>query len=276
MLHFWQGKKGGYTLPGIAEYDRQQSVLRLLDERTGVTVEELSTLFGVSPVTIRKDLDSLERRRLLIRVRGGAVRYESADEGSFEMRLRHMVCVKQALARAASAYVKDGDVVVLDSSTTCYYLALELRSRRGLVVITNGLRASEVLSDSSSITVILPGGSVRRSSRSLVGAFGNSVSSLGEVKLGFFGLLSLSVEHGLLELSVEEAVAKRELATACKQVYGLFDSTKVSRFALHPFVPSMQVTQLITDSGMPEDVADKWRALGVKVECVSLPPEGSG
>ncbi|PWU47692.1 DeoR/GlpR transcriptional regulator [Micromonospora globispora] len=256
-------------MSGIAEHERQEHVLRMLDGQGRVSVNDLMDRFGVSAVTVRKDLESLERRRLLRRVRGGAVPHEGADEGAFEMRLRHSVAAKQSIARAAAAHVRDGDAISLDCSTTCYYLALELRGRRGLVVVTNGLRAADVLSESDSITVVVLGGTVRRSSQSLVGDFGDVFSSRGRLNVGFFGLRSLTPEHGLMELSIEETAVKRRLAAASDHVYGLFDSSKLGRFALHSFVATDHLTGLITDEGMPDDVAEQWASRGVKVERVT-------
>lgn len=257
-------------MPGIAEHERQQHVLRLLDGQGRVSIADLIERFGVSAVTIRKDLESLERRRLLRRVRGGAVPHEAADEGAFDLRLRHSEAAKQAIARAAAAHVKDGDAICLDCSTTCYYLAVELRARRGLVVVTNGLRAADVLSESDAITVVVLGGTVRRSSQSLVGDFGDDLSSRGRLSVGFFGLRSLSPTHGLMELSLEETTVKRRLAAACDRVYGLFDSSKLGRFGLHPFVATDHLTGLVTDDGTPDDVAREWSSRGVPVERVPV------
>ena len=100
---------------------------------------DLADRFGVSLVTVRKDLERLERRRLLRRVRGGAVPAPSPDEGAFEMRLQLHVAEKVAIAREAARMVKDGDAIAVDGSTTCYFLIKELLDRRGLVVVTNGI-----------------------------------------------------------------------------------------------------------------------------------------
>jgi DeoR family transcriptional regulator of aga operon len=265
-------------MPGIAEHERQQAVLRLLEETGRVGVGELCDRFGVSAVTIRKDLEALERRRLLRRVRGGAVPEEGADEGAFELRLRHSSAAKQAIARAAAAYVHDGDAIALDCSTTAFYLALELRARRGLVVVTNGLRAADVLSESGAITVVIPGGTVRRSSQSVVGDFGDFFATRGRLNRGFFGVRSLTPAHGLMELSSEETAVKRRLAAACVEVYGLFDASKVGRFALHPFVATDRITALFTDAGVGADIVAHWSAVGVPVHRAeptpAQPPEG--
>src|ERR671917_2150735 len=124
-------------MPGSRDRDRHHEVMRLLEDAGRVSVPELAQRFGVSVVTIRKDLERLERRRLLRRVRGGAVPAPSPDEGAFEIRLHLHTAEKLAVAREAARMVKDGDAIAVDGSTTCYYLIKELRNRRGPVVGTN-------------------------------------------------------------------------------------------------------------------------------------------
>ena len=259
-------------MSALSSHEREVEILRLLDSGSRVTVADLSERFGTSPVTIRKDLESLERRRLLRRVRGGAIGSEGGDEGAFELRLRHSAESKRAIAAEAARRVRDGDAIALDCSTTCYFLAELLRDRQGLVVVTNGLRAAEVLSDSA--TVILTGGTVRRSSWSLIGDFTDSLDRGGSLAHGFFGVRSVSSRHGLLELAAEEAAAKRRLAAVCRDVYALFDSSKISRFALHSFSPVDRITELITDAGADDAHVAEWQAVGVPMHRV--PPEAAG
>lgn len=259
-------------MAGISEHERQQDLLRLLETDGQVSVPALAGRFGVSVVTIRKDLDILEQRRLLRRVRGGAVPAGSADEGAFEARLRYRTGAKRAIAQAAAELVRDGDAIALDCSTTCYQLALELRSRRGLVVLTNGLRTAEILTGAGA-TVILPGGTLRRSSWSLVGDIGDVFAGRGRVRRGFFGVRSFSPEMGLMELAPEEAAAKRRLVAASMEVYGLFDASKVGRFALHSFAEPALVTGLITDSEADAAVVSGWRRLGIDVRQAAVGPD---
>jgi DeoR family transcriptional regulator, aga operon transcriptional repressor len=129
---------------------------------------------------------------------------------------------------------------------------------------------ADLLSESDSSTVVMLGGTVRRSSQSLVGDFGDVLSSRGRLSVGFFGLRALRPEHGLMELSPEETTVKRRLAAACDSIYGLFDSSKLGRFALHPFVTTDHLTGLITDEGTPGEVVEEWSARGVKVERVRV------
>lgn len=257
------------ALASLDEFSRERFVLAALRTSGRVAVADLAGRFGVSTVTVRKDLESLERRALLRRVRGGAVSVGAADEGSFEMRLRDSREAKLAIAKAAAALVPDGAVIALDSSTTAFHLARELLERRSLVVITNGLRVATLLMERSSVRVLVLGGMLRRSSGSLVGPIGDAVTSRGRIALGFFGLVSLSTTLGLMDFSGEEAQTKAALAQACDRVYGLFDSSKVTGFGLHPFAPTDAVTGLYTDDAAPAEFVERWRALGVPVTTVT-------
>jgi DeoR/GlpR family transcriptional regulator of sugar metabolism len=256
-------------MASVDEFAREQAILEALRATGHVSVNVLAGDFGVSTVTVRKDLGALERRNLLRRVRGGAVGVDASDEGTFETRMRHSTRSKQAVARAAATLVHDGDVIAIDSSTTCFYLAQELLSRRNLVVITNGLHLAVLFMQLSSARVLVPGGVVRRSAGSLVGPIGDVLAGRGRIAKGFFGVVGLSTRHGLMDISVEEAQTKRFMADACEQVYGLFDLSKVDGFGLHSFAAPDTITGLFTDDAVSAAFLDQWAEVGVPVTVVS-------
>jgi DeoR family transcriptional regulator of aga operon len=252
----------------LSEFDREQAILVDLDEHGRVEVGELSSRFGVSTVTIRKDLENLERRSMLRRIRGGALVARHSDEGAFELRQRVAAPAKRAIAKRAAQLVSPGDVIAMDASTTCYYLAKELVDIAPLTVVTNGLRSSALLLRESRATVIMPGGVLRRASESMVGFFGDVLEGRGQVDTGFFGVVGLSLQRGLLDLTPEEARAKEAMAAVCRRVYGIFDSSKVERFGTHPFLPVDRITALISDTGVPPGYRDQWTAAGVTWDLV--------
>jgi DeoR family transcriptional regulator of aga operon len=252
-------------MASLDEFSREQVILTALRTTGRVAVGDLAARFGVSSVTVRKDLDALERRSLLRRVRGGAISLGASDEGSFEARFTDSRDRKQAIAKAAAASVRDGDVIAVDSSTTAYYLAQEIVDRRNLVVVTNGLRLALLLMEQSTARVLVLGGVLRRSAGSLVGTIGDVLTSRGRIAKGYFGLVGLSVAHGLMDISAEEAQTKHIIAEACEQVYGLFDSSKINGFGLHPFAATERVSGLYTDDEAPAEFVDQWRARGVVV-----------
>lgn len=254
----------------LDEFQRKEAILLALESAGKVTVNDLAARFGVSTVTVRKDLDQLEAGSLLRRVRGGAVAVSTTDEGAFEVRLRDQVEAKRAVARAAAPVVEHGDVIAMDSSTTCFYLAHELLDRRNLVVVTNGLRTAELFMTRSSAMVIMPGGTLRRSAGSMVGPIGHILSGRGKIDKGFFGVVGISTEHGLMDIAVEEAQTKAYLVAACQRVYAVFDSSKVGRFAVHSFAPVERIDGLFTDGGIDPMSVQAWRSLGVPVHTVPV------
>jgi DeoR/GlpR family transcriptional regulator of sugar metabolism len=243
-----------------------REVLRMLESRDSVQVTELAEAFSVSEVTVRSDLGELARQGLVARVRGGvrALQHGQSEVG-FDLRLRLEVERKRAVARAAAALVDEGEAVALDASTTAYYLALELRTKRELVVVTNGLLVATALADAPGISVLVTGGMLRLSAMSLVGDLGTEVLRTTRINKGFLGARGLSLERGLMDLNPDEVRIKQEMADACEQVYGIFDGTKWHRSALLTFVPVDQLTGIITDSGAPESDVSAWRAAGVNV-----------
>ena len=217
-------------MPTVDEYGRAEVILAELETGGRVSVGDLVERLGVSAVTIRKDLEGLEQRTMLRRVRGGAVSLTTSDEGSFEMRLRQQRAAKQAIAGAAAELVGPDDVIALDGSTTCYYLAQELLDRRGLTVVTNGSAYGDAVPRAfrprwwSCQVACFVARPVRWSAR-----WATCSRPAARIDRGFFGVKGLSVVHGLMDLAVEEAEAKKYIARSCAEVYGLFDAGKVGR-----------------------------------------------
>jgi DeoR family transcriptional regulator of aga operon len=250
----------------LSQDERMRGVLRLLETRDSVHVTELSKLFSVSEVTIRSDLSTLARRGLVARVRGGVRALQRGhSELGFDLRLRLEAGRKQAIAQSAAAMVEDGEAVALDSSTTAYYLALELRSKKELVVVTNGLLIAAALADAPGINVLVTGGLLRLQAMSLVGELGSDVLRSTTINKGFLGARGLSLQRGLMDLNPEEVRIKHEMADACERVIGIFDCTKWHKTALLSFVPTDRVNAIVTDSSAPSDQVTAWRAHGVEV-----------
>jgi DeoR/GlpR family transcriptional regulator of sugar metabolism len=259
-------------LSGLPQQERMQHVLRLLETRDSVPVAELAETFSVSEVTVRSDLSTLARQGLVARIRGGVRALRDGPEVGFDLRLRLEVEQKRAIARAAAAMVDDGEAVALDASTTAYYLALELRSMRELVVVTNGLLVATALADAPGITVLVTGGVLRLSAMSLVGDLGTDVLRSTRINKGFLGARGLSLPRGLMDLNPDEVRIKQEMADACDQVYGIFDGTKWHRSALLAFVSVDELTGIVTDSSAPASEVDAWRGAGVDVITVDPRP----
>src|SRR5918992_481714 len=187
------GERMPEALPGLSADERMQRVLRMLETRDSIQVSELAQLFTVSEVTVRSDLSELARQGRVARVRGGVRPLERGQsELGFDLRLRLETDRKQAIAVAAAAMVGDGEAVALDSSTTAYYLALELRKKSELVVVTNGLLIAAALADAPGVNVLVTGGMLRLQAMSVVGELGAGVFRTTRINTGFFGARGIS------------------------------------------------------------------------------------
>ena len=256
----------GQNVANLSQQERMQEVLRMLETRDAVHVAELSKAFAVSEVTVRSDLAQLARQGLVARVRGGVRALERGQaELGFDFRLRLEVERKQAIARAAAAMVDEGEAIALDSSTTAYYLALELRTKKELVVVTNGLLIASALADAPGISVLVTGGMLRLQAMSLVGELGAEALRTTRIRKGFLGARGLSLEAGLMDLNPDEVRIKREMASVCELVIGIADGTKWHRTALLPFVAPDELHAIVTDTGAPAEHVEAWQQRGVEI-----------
>jgi DeoR/GlpR family transcriptional regulator of sugar metabolism len=254
------------NVANLSQQERMQEVLRMLETRDAVHVTELSKAFAVSEVTVRSDLSQLARQGLVARVRGGVRALERGQsELGFDFRLRLEVERKQAIARAAAAMVDEGEAIALDSSTTAYYLALELRTKKELVVVTNGLLIASALADAPGISVLVTGGMLRLHAMSLVGDLGADALRATRISKGFLGARGLSLDAGLMDLNPDEVRIKREMAGVCERVIGIADGTKWHRSALLPFVAADQVQAIVTDTSAPAEQVEAWESRGVEI-----------
>lgn len=263
---------------GLSVDERLQAVLKLLETRTRVTVQELSHRFAVSQVTIRSDLGYLADQGLVERTRGGAraARGGGQSEPAFDARMRLMAAEKRAIGSAAAQMIDDGDAIVLDCSTTAYYLALALADKHEVVVVTNGLRIAAALSEAPSVSVLVPGGSLRHAGMSLVGDWGRGDLGRLRIQKGFFGARGITSDGGLMDVNPDETRVKTRLAAACEQVIGIFDHTKWHRSSMLSFAPPDRIAAVVTDQGAPADRVEEWRARGVDVRIASPVTPGTG
>ena len=147
--------------------------------------------------------------------------------------------------------IRDGDAIVLDSSSTALAIAQHLKYHRYLTVITNSLTVAQELLDAPGVTVVLPGGTVRRDTASLVGTDGLALLSPLNLQKGFFGAHGITLAEGLTDVSAEEAEVKRPLVGMCRQVIAVVDATKWGRLGLASFASLEEVNTIVTDSHAP-------------------------
>ena len=223
-------------------------------------------MLNVSDGTVRNDLNALEAEGRLKRVHGGAVLndQEQFQNNSFMRRYHQNGAAKLAIAREAALLVNDGDSILLDASSTSYYLARALAGRNKLRVMTNGFEVARELAQNTSNTVILIGGVVNNDSSSVTGLLSEQIIADMHIDKAFFSCSGFSVERGMTEVHFEEAQLKRKAIESSKEVFALIDSSKFGKEDLTPFARPLQITHLFTDSG----ISDEWK---MRLEWANVP-----
>ena len=257
--------------------ERQNDIARIVEELGRARVTELADRFGVSAVTIRKDLLVLEGEQRVLRTHGGAIALEKrAPERAFEVRERLQRAEKIAIGREAAALVTDGESIALDASTTALYVARALKARGGwhqVTVMTNGLRIAGELSGVPGVAVAVPGGWVRWEARSVVGGLGEAVFGRINIQKAFMGSAGFTTESGLSDASEEEALMKRGMVTAAREVIAIVDHTKWGRVAVATFCQTSELTRVLTDSRANPEMVAGLRALSIDVRLLNAEAE---
>lgn len=245
--------------------NRRQSLLDLLRRQPGLRVPELAKALGISEGTVRNDLNALEEEGWLQRVHGGAVLtvQNQFQNNLFMRRSKQNVASKLAIAREASALVMDGDSLLLDSSSTAFYLARALTGRSQLRVMTNGFEVARELAQNPSNTVILIGGVVNSDASSVTGLLSEQIIAEMHIEKAFFSCSGFSVERGMTEVHFEEAQLKRKAVESARQLYALVDSSKLGKEDLTSFARSEKISHLFTDSGITEDWQARLRSANI-------------
>jgi DeoR family transcriptional regulator of aga operon len=241
---------------------RRARILDLLSAGGFVKVTELSASFGVSEVTIRSDLDSLEASGELDRVHGGAVSAASPrrTEPAFEEALGSLWDEKLRIADHAASLVAAGNSVIVDVGTTAAAFARALVERSELhdvVVITNGLKiALELERAGGRFTVIVTGGTLRALQHSLVNPLAGGIFDTLHADIAFIGCNGVDVEHGITNINLPEAEMKRRMLGAATRRIVLADGSKIGQVHLGRVADASGVDGVITgESARPRPLA---------------------
>jgi DeoR/GlpR family transcriptional regulator of sugar metabolism len=244
---------------------RWDSLRALIRENGVIRVEDLCRQLKVSPATVRRDLDQLERSGAIRRVHGGAVSNESRlDEPLFSDKTGLAVREKRQIAEAALQFVEAGDTIYLDGGSTVLELARLLRDRTNLTVVTNSIHAAHELSGRGP-RLIMIGGELRRLSQTLVGPLTRLV--LGQLHLdkAFMGTIGFAVKEGLTTTDPSEAFTKEIVMAQARQVIVLADSTKAGKISFASAGRWEHVHALITDKLLDKALAKEISDHGIKL-----------
>jgi DeoR family transcriptional regulator, fructose operon transcriptional repressor len=228
--------------------ERQRKIVELVNEKLSIRVTELSKIFSVTEETIRRDLEKLEKENLLMRSHGGAVSLEKdQSETSYLEREITNASEKKAIAVEAISLIEPGDQIVLDASTTAWYMAKELPDMP-LTVLTNSIKVAIELSRKEQIKVISTGGTLLSQSLSYVGPLAERSLSMYHVNKAFLSCKGVHLEKGLSDFNELQALLKKQMMEIADETVLMVDSSKFGTRSFSQISPLSSIDTVITDS----------------------------
>jgi DeoR/GlpR family transcriptional regulator of sugar metabolism len=249
--------------------ERQQRLLRYIEQQQRITVNQIVAQFDVSLATARRDLETLADQGKVQRVHGGAIAvHQAPPEPPVLQRASEQSSEKARIGQAAADLICDGETIFLSSGTTVLEVARRLRGKRNLTVITNSVLVVNELASSVDITVISLGGILRQSEMSLIGHITELALSELRADKVILGIRAIDPDSGLTSGYVPETMTDRAILKIGREVIVVADHTKCGASATAFVAPITSVHTLITDSGTPKDFIAAVQAQGVKVMVV--------
>jgi len=248
---------------------RRAKILDQLEHEGHVTTHALSNIFKVSEVTIRNDLLLFEKKGLLHRTRGGALKDQRVNiDHDLKEKSRKYLAEKQRIAKKAREFINDGDTIILDSGTTTQEIAKRFADVSDLTIITNGVNVAAEIARNRNVKLIMPGGILRQNSLSLVGGLAEtSLRNYNCDKL-FLGVDGIDTAYGISTPNLEEAQLNQVMIDIAKEVFIVTDSSKFLKRSFAYIAPASKITSVITDKNIPHSEHMALINLGIDVVLV--------
>ena len=245
--------------------DRHARIVDIVAQKGRVSVEELAQLHQVSHETIRRDLVSLDRSRLLRRFHGGAAALSADQEGPFSLRMTDHVEEKRRIARRAASLFGAGDSLFIDTGSTTQVFAEELARVQGLTLITNSQRIAQAVARSSGSEVLMIGGSYRPEARECLGPLAIEQIRRLNAQHCVLTIAALDAEKGAMDFDIGEAEVARAMIERSERLTIIADASKFERRALMEVCPLEAVDRIVTDRAPAPVLAAALRAAEVEV-----------
>ncbi|MET9885603.1 DeoR/GlpR family DNA-binding transcription regulator [Streptomyces sp. NPDC006430] len=245
--------------------ERHKFVVGLLVQQNRATVAELAQATGASEMTIRRDLEVLESRGALRRVRGGAVSsLPGGVEPPYAIRAMSASRTKERLARTVVELLTEGETVALDTGTTAVAVARAMAGRQ-LTVTPLSLHAAFVLSGHPGIQLVLPGGQVRAEELSFHG--NTPVQTFKDLCFDTFVLSCCGVDpvRGATAYDLDDVQVKRAAVAAAQRVILVATADKLGRAALGRICTMEEIALVVTDAPADSPLVKEVRDRGVEV-----------
>jgi len=230
--------------------ERQLKILGMIQDNGSVQVEELAKKLDVSHMTIRRDLEKLQKDGLIERCHGGAV---NKTEVNYAVKSVSNHTQKEKIALKAAEFIRSGTTIFLDAGTTTYEIAKHIMEYENMTVVTNDLEVALLLK-SSRVELFICGGYIQKSTGSAVGYYATQMMENFRFDMGFFGAAA-----------IDKAFLKRQLAHQCQQSFLVVDDSKFNRQGMNFINKLSDYTGIITDHEFKETEKTLLRKEGARI-----------
>jgi DeoR/GlpR family transcriptional regulator of sugar metabolism len=247
------------------ETERINQIMNILYQEDSVTIEKLESLFDVSSITIRRDLQKLYEKGLVVRYRGGAMLARSTFGHVPSLRERETVNLpaKRLIAKAAANLINDGEVIALDVGSTTIELAKVLRGRSNISVFTASLNIASILLNTN-VAVYLVGGMLQHNENSIGGPIARGVIRQYHFDKFFLGAAGISESSGITDFGMDEVETAKAFIERSKEVIALADSTKFGKVSFINVCEFSDIRMIVTDSDVDPQMLNELKKTGVE------------
>mgnify|MGYP000003231716 CR=1 FL=1 len=236
----------------MLEIDRFEKIMYELNKKGRLSYQELNDIMDVSSSTIRRDIEKMYLKGLLLKIKGGVCQQKKL---SFDIevkdRFKEGVNEKKEIAEKVSEIIKNGDFVYLDAGTTVFYLIEKLKNKN-LTVVTNGLMHIEELLKYGIKTIIV-GGEVKHSTKAVIGV--EAIQALEKFRFDkcFLGTNGIDTESGFTTPEINEAMLKKKVIELSEEKYILADSEKFDKISNVKFSELKECKIITTKKAIKEN-----------------------
>lgn len=224
-------------------------MLDLLTIREVLKINELTEELDISVDTLRRDINLLAKQGKIEKIYGGIKLAGRFGESSMEERMIDHLGEKEQIARKCCEFIEDGDCIYIDSGSTTYQIAKYIKHRKKLTVITGSIPVIQELINSE-VELIIIGGKIRKEEQSVVAY--DYIFNFHElnVRRAFICCSGITVERGISDYNLEEAITRKKMIELSKEVYIAADSSKFGKDVMVSIAPLEQIDAIVTDAGL--------------------------
>ena len=246
--------------------ERQRKIFEILKKEKTASNKSLMNKLFISESTLRRDLTHLEKQGVVYRTHGSAILVESSSlESSIHVRVQTQVKEKNSIAIKCLEYINKNESYFIDSSSTAGYVLPHLDSFQNITVVTNGLNNAAILTQKTNVRVYLPGGIVYRNTNSILGIDTTNYIKGFNCNAFIFSCGGVSLDSGITEASLEQALVKQEMLKHSRVHILLVDHTKFGMINLCQSCDFSDIDYVITDRMPANEYVQAFEKYGIKL-----------